>query len=174
VLNLTGAGWSFVEDLSRTAGFEPALDKMGTALTEFISHFSSPPLHLNQMVDLQAHWDGAPGGADAYIEGHYVAEEGKALALGLRGVQFNGAGVRFNFLRGSQSEVPDVVRTATGVPFQEIFDLRIEPLFANKECLFLQATGVFPPTAGADVILDRARFVRDLLSNQLAHALRQD
>lgn len=174
VLSLTGAAWSFVEDLSRTAGFEPALEKMGVALTEFTAKFSSPPLHVNQVADLHARWDGAPGGADAYIDSHFLSADGRALASGLGGVTYNGAGVRFNFLREPQSDVPALVSAPAGARPAEVFDLRIEPLFVDKAHLFLQATGMFPPTFKVDEMLTRARFVRELLSEKLVTALSQD
>lgn len=171
VVNLTGAGWSFVEDLSRTAGLEPAVDKLDLTVREFTSRFSSPLIHLNQSVDLQARWDDAPGGAVPYIERHFLKETSRTLAVGLEGLNYYGAGVRLSFGRDAQTPLPAGIAPAPANPFVEGFDLRIEPLFANNANLFIQATGQFTPTDDLDAIVSRVRFIRELIFGRLAPAL---
>src|SRR5438046_9542787 len=94
-LTVTGAGWTYQEDLSRSS-FEPALDKLDVAIKNFVEKLVPGTMMVQQVVDLQGHWetDGVP--ADQLIAQIYLKDAVHRLADVPSGLVYAGSGVRSN------------------------------------------------------------------------------
>jgi len=169
---LTGSGWQFIQDLSRSAGFEPAIDQMDVTIRAFMSKFPGARL-AGHSVELTARWDNVDtGSADRYIAGRFLKDEVGRVAE-FDDLSYEGTGLRLHFTRRSRDEVPGNVQILgpTGQPQPPLdqFDIRIEPLFNDRSKVFLQVTGIFGvPSDDLKLVTARARDVYDLLYNRFA------
>jgi hypothetical protein len=172
-LTVTGTGWSFAEDLSRSV-FEHARDKLGVIIGQLKEILPSQSLMLNLVVDLHALWSNIGEQADIYIANRFLKPEAERLANSLPALQYNGGAIRLNLVRESTLELPPgVTLSATGSPKDSV-DVRIEPLYQDKSQLFIQVAGTFVPTNQFERVVEQVDFVRDLLWKHVARSLTFD
>jgi hypothetical protein len=172
VVQLTGAGWSFAQDLTRIGGIEPAVDRLGVTIEQFMSKFPGASF-AGHTVDLQARWDHVDQGrSDRYIAQRFLTQDGTRMG-DFEGFTPEGGGLRLHFVRASTIPLlPGVqVWSPAGQQIEplEEFDARIETFYADKSKLFLEVTGLFAvPAVDISLVTSRARLVHELLWNQLA------
>ena len=168
IIQLTGSGWQFVQDLTRTA-FQPALERLGVTIEHFMSKFPGASFAGHQ-IDLQATWDNVEGGrGDEYLARRFLRSE--ATRLGdFEGFTNLGSGVRAKATKPSDVPMPPGLQLIG--PMQDPidqFDIRLEPLYGNPSQLWLQVVGTFIlPTADTRLVTSRAQLVHGLLWDQLA------
>ncbi len=167
---LTGSGWQFVQDLTRSPGWEPVVDKMGVTIEQFMSKFPGAYFHTH-IIDLQAVWEHVDGDSgDQYLASRFLKREAQTIGA-FEGFDYQGAGLRLCLMRPSDVPLPAGM-TVIGAPASgptDQFDVRIEPFFADRTKLWLQVVGQFRvPTTDVRLVTSRARTVHNLLWNQLA------
>jgi hypothetical protein len=170
VVTLAGTGWEYLEDLSSSA-FELAVEKQAVVLAEFFKHLrESESMFLSHAVDLHAVWPLDRGHADAFVETHFLTPTFQSVAGAFGGLSLNGGGLRWALTRPLSDPVPPGLDVQP-LPL-ETFDLRLEPFFADKSQLFLQATAIYPaPTTQLRRVTERAYEVRGLLYDTFADSL---
>lgn len=170
VIQLTGSAWSFVHDLNQSA-FQVAIDKLDVTIKAFMARMPRGTRYFGTVIDLQAVWENLDGrSADAYVESRFLKDQSRQMVADFPGnLEFNGGGVRLNLVGPGDVEMPaDIGFAGPGRPLDS-FDVRIEPLFADKNKLYLQVTGVFgTPTGDVTVVTRRAQLVHDMLWRHLA------
>jgi len=171
-LTLTGSGWSFTEDLSRSV-FEHAADKLGVTIGLFIDRLPPSSVLMSQLVDLHATWGGLPQAADDYVASRFLKVQAAQVVSDLPGLNYVGGGVRLSLTRDAQEPLPLGIQVENIDPKlpkpADSIDIRIEPFFLDKTKLFVEVTGTFPPT-GLEVgtVSRRVAFVRSVLWDHLA------
>jgi hypothetical protein len=170
-LTMTGAGWAYQEDLSRSA-FELALSKLDVAITNYVERLVPGTLMVQQLVDLSGQWETEGTPSDQLIAQIYLKDAVQRLAELIQGVNYQGSGIRMTLTRQAAAAVPGIIQVTgpSGQPAeaQDSFDVRVEPLFADKSKLFLQVVGSFAPTSDLKAGVDRIRYVHKLFWEQLA------
>jgi hypothetical protein len=170
VLTVTGAGWTYQEDLGRSE-FELALDKLDVAINEFVEKLPRGTMMVNQIIDLQGHWETGGAGADELISQIYLKDAVSHLATQLEGLDYQGSGIRVNLTRPAAAPFPGGVQiTSPDGPVEpkDSFDVRVEPLFVDKTKLFLQVVGIFATTSDLKAGNERIRYIRQLLWDKVA------
>jgi hypothetical protein len=170
-LTLTGAGWSYQEDLSRSA-FELALSKLDVAISNYVERLAPGTMMVQQLVDLQGMWEIEGLAADKLIAQIYLKDAVHRLAEAIGGLNYQGSGIRLNLTRQAAASVPGAIQFTgpTGQPAQaqDSFDVRVEPLFVDKSKLFLQVVGAFAPTDDLKAGIGRIRYIHQLLWEEVA------
>lgn len=171
VLTLTGAALAFQEDLGRSA-FQLAVDRLGVAISHFGQKLPAGTIMLNQAVDLQAQWDGSGIKADEFVAQLYLKDAVRKLGQEIPDLEYQGSGVRITLNRPAAAPQPPGV-TVTALPgapagLKDAFDVRIEPLFADRAKLFLQVVGMFAVTGDMNTVVPRIEEVRRLLYDTVA------
>jgi hypothetical protein len=169
VVQLTGSAWSFVHDLSNSA-FDVAVEKMAVTIEHFMGRMPRGTRMLGHVIDLQAVWDNVDGGdASQWMERRFLKDQARQVAAMPEGFEFNGAGLRLNLQKDIDIQIPLDVHISGPATPKDSFDLRIEPLFAERTKLYLQVTGMWGiPFEETALVTGRARLVRDMLWTHLA------
>jgi hypothetical protein len=166
VLALTGTGWQFVEDLKRSA-FDPALEKLSVAIGAFLERLPGA-IMVQRTVALEATWENLGQSADEYVQGRFLKDQARQVVGDVPGFAFEGGGVRLRLTRPWTTNAPPgfVVVGGGGV---DALDVHIEPLYVDKAKLFIQVSGGFgPPTPDLAQVTEAARFVHEVLWDQVA------
>lgn len=167
-LALTGTGWQFAEDLTRSV-FEQAADKLAVAIELFMGKLPAGTLTFNQVVDLHAVWDNIGESADKYIAQRFLQPQAEEVVAGLPGgLTFNGGAIRLGLVRPIETPLPPGVSVPGTMAAVDSVDVRIEPLYADKSKLYLQVTGNFTPTDNIRVVFERVQFVKRVLWDHVA------
>jgi hypothetical protein len=168
VLTLTGAAMAFQEDLSRSA-FPLATDRLGVAMTHFREKLPEGTLMMTLSVDLQAQWEGSGIRSDEFVSQIYLKDAVRRLGQEIPNLEYQGSGVRITLNRPAEAPLPPGV-TMEAVPggLRDAFDIRIEPLFADKTKLFLQVVGMFAVTSDMKSVVPRIQEVQRLLYDTVA------
>jgi len=168
-LTLTGTGWGFVEDLSRSV-FEQAADKLAVSVGLLVQSLPEGTFMFNHLVDLHAVWDNIGESTDSYISKRFLQPQAEQVVTGLPGgLVFNGGAIRLGLARPSDTSLPPGVSIAGGsaTPMDSV-DVRIEPFYADKSKLYLQVTGTFILTTDPRALSERLQFVRSILWDHVA------
>ncbi|MBJ7603286.1 MAG: hypothetical protein JF888_08885 [Candidatus Dormibacteraeota bacterium] len=168
IVVLTGGGWQFTEDLSRTT-FDHSADKLAVVIDHYVKKLPQGTILAGQVAQVEAVWENFGADADSYIEQRFLKPEFARVVEGLvEGQEMLGGGVRMVLKRPAEQPLPPGMATADPSGPADVFEVKVEPLYADRTKLFLLVSGTFSPTVDFKVIERRTRSIRDLLWSKLA------